>query len=205
LKDSPGVYALQSVDFLKGGASVFEAYKLDTQITAADVAAGKIWSFRTTGDDEYHGNDYRDVILAGGGNDAAWGNGGDDHLDGQAGDDTLYGGDGNDVLVGGSGADRLDGGAGNDTYYIEDTAELGSDESGIDTVVVSSSVPFDLGEGFENAVFNGSGNWIGRGNAAANAITGGDGADWLEGADGGDAISGGAWADTLLGAPAATS
>lgn len=63
----------------------------------------------------FSGNDRRNVIDGGRGNDVILGNGGNDTLDGGAGKDLLFGGLGDDKLNGGGGADSLFGGLGSDT------------------------------------------------------------------------------------------
>jgi Ca2+-binding RTX toxin-like protein len=110
----------------------------------------------------------RDHLLAGKGNDAAFGLGGGDrlygrkgkdHLDGgdgndrlkgHAGNDRLGGGNGNDRLLGGAGANRLDGGAGADTYVIaaDDKSRKQADliigyEAG-ETLIIKSDVLANL-------------------------------------------------------------
>jgi Ca2+-binding RTX toxin-like protein len=62
------------------------------------------------GDDWIGGSDLANVLLAGAGDDVAYGLGGKDRLEGQSGDDTLHGDAGNDTLNSGSGFDVLEGG-----------------------------------------------------------------------------------------------
>jgi hypothetical protein len=58
------------------------------------------------------GNELRNIISGGAG---------DETLNGQGGDDEIFGGEGNDLLVAGAGARSLDGGAGDDVILIGDT------------------------------------------------------------------------------------
>jgi hypothetical protein len=88
--------------------------------------------------DALRGDERRNVMSGGGGNDQLSGMGGDDQLNGGPGNDRLDGGGGNDRLIGGNGRDQLLGGAGNDTINASDRA--GGDRvtcgAGRDTVTV---------------------------------------------------------------------
>ena len=69
----------------------------------------------TATDDILTGTPYKDVILAGAGNDRIDGRGGDDVICGEDGRDTIHGGDGEDRVWGDRGSDHLFGDDGNDT------------------------------------------------------------------------------------------
>lgn len=69
------------------------------------------------------GQQHRDTIIGGSGNDAIRGEGGHDVLEGQAGDDSIFGGNGHDHLSGGTGVDILRGGRGRDTIVDEPEPE----------------------------------------------------------------------------------
>ena len=111
---------------------------------------------------------YANVILAGAGDDTAYGGvgsdlivgrGGDDYLRGQADGDLLIGGTGNDTLEGGAGHDQLFGGLGDDTltggpgeddlfgdagadHFIFDGGQdtIHAYEQGIDRITLDASV-----------------------------------------------------------------
>ncbi|MGD9864398.1 MAG: M10 family metallopeptidase C-terminal domain-containing protein [Pseudodonghicola sp.] len=67
------------------------------------------------GNDILRGNDGADILRGGDGDDSLLGQGGNDRLLGETGDDVLEGGAGDDILSGHAGKDRLTGGAGDDT------------------------------------------------------------------------------------------
>jgi serralysin len=68
------------------------------------------------GNDIITGNELRNILYGGIGNDT---------LDGLGGDDDVFGGEGNDHIVAGIGASYLDGGAGDDVILVGDT-DLGA-------------------------------------------------------------------------------
>lgn len=156
-------------------------------------------------------------LLATGGDVAATGNslnnlmtgsGQDNLLNGMDGDDTLRGEAGDDTLVGGLGTDVFIGGSGHDTYVLDSALESITEtlNDGIDTVQIASS--YTLSEHLENLIFDGTGSFIGIGNAAANRMTGNAGDneffggaanDSLFGGDGNDSMSGGTGVDSMVG------
>ncbi|WP_445535174.1 putative Ig domain-containing protein [Acinetobacter sp. G18] len=120
---------------------------------------------------------------------------------------TLTGGAGDDYLDGGAGADKLLGGLGNDTYAIDNSGDIVTENAseGIDTVL--SSITYTLGNNLENLTLTGStainatGNTLNNtltGNSGVNALNGGAGNDILDGQGGNDQLTGGTGADTAL-------
>jgi Ca2+-binding RTX toxin-like protein len=71
------------------------------------------------------GNDFRNVIWGGAGDDYFEGGGGDDYLDARAGNNTLYGGAGNDDIRGDSGGESTAIYSGNRTEYKVEKAPSG--------------------------------------------------------------------------------
>ncbi|WP_228156321.1 putative Ig domain-containing protein [Acinetobacter seifertii] len=120
---------------------------------------------------------------------------------------TLTGGAGDDYVDGGAGADKLLGGLGNDTYVIDNSGDIVTENAseGIDTVL--SSITYTLGSNLENLTLTGStainatGNTLNNtltGNSGVNALNGGAGNDILDGQGGNDQLTGGTGADTAL-------
>lgn len=137
------------------------------------------------------GDDLKDTLTGGIGNDAFYG---------MAGADTIDGGAGDDRLDGGTGADTLTGGAGNDLYIIDnigDRAIESATTSGTDTV--QTSISWTLGTGLENLTLTGSANLNGAGNGLTNVLIGNDGNNVLSAGAGNDTLDGGAGRDSLTG------
>ena len=107
---------------------------------------------------------------------------------------------GNDVITGTTGADALRGFAGNDSYTVNNSGDVVTEQldQGIDSVT-TTLWKYALTYNVENLTYAGSGNFTGTGNSLANAITGGNGADTLHGMDGNDIIKGGAGNDMIYG------
>ena len=122
-----------------------------------------------------------------------------DTLTGDSGSNRLSGGAGNDILDGGAGADNLLGGAGDDFFYVDNSADAVTENSGegLDTVV--SSLSWVLGANVENLILAGSSAINGTGNALANSLTGNGGANTLDGASGDDFVQGLGGNDSLIG------
>ncbi|NNU57211.1 M10 family metallopeptidase, partial [Rhizobium indigoferae] len=114
---------------------------------------------------------------------------------------TIIGGGGNDWLNGAAGADSLIGGTGDDTYFVDNAADLVTENAsqGTDTVRTSQLISYTLGVNVENLTYTGTGAFSGIGNGLDNTITGGAAADTLLGGDGNDWLNGAAGADSLLG------
>jgi serralysin len=136
------------------------------------------------------------------------GNAMDNVLTGNSAINTLTGGAGNDWLDGMTGADKLLGGLGNDTYVVDNTGDLVTENlnEGVDTV--NTTLTYTLGVNVENltltgsAAINATGNTqdnILTGNDAINTLTGGAGNDTLLAWAGNDILVGGAGKDILTG------
>jgi len=132
-------------------------------------------------------------------NNVMTGGGGDNLLNGMDGNDTLHGDDGEDTLIGGAGVDVFHGGEGNDTFVLDSATEVVIEtlNDGIDTVQIAAS--YTLSEHLENLLLDGTGDFIGTGNAAANRMTGNDGNNAFYAGSGNDSLFGGAGNDTLDG------
>jgi Ca2+-binding RTX toxin-like protein len=122
-----------------------------------------------------------------------------DTLTGDSGSNRLSGGAGNDILDGGAGSDVLLGGAGDDFFYVDNSADAVTENSGegVDTVV--SSLSWVLGANLENLTLSGSSSINGTGNALANTLIGNSGINTLDGGTGDDLVQGLGGNDTLLG------
>ena len=144
------------------------------------------------------GNDRANVILGNGGDNLLSGGNGADVLTGGGGSDTLLGGAQGDSLDGGAGADHMSGGGGNDTYVVDNTGDVVSEDpsQGVDTV--NASVSYTLSANVEFLVLTGAGNLNGTGSAGANTITGNGGDNVLDGGGGKDALTGGLGHDVFL-------
>ena len=110
----------------------------------------------------------------------------------------ILGNAGNNILDGGAGADDMQGGLGDDTYVVDRSDDLVTEEfnSGTDTVVASAG--FILSDHIENLVLSGNGNFAGTGNALSNVLTGNSGDNLLDGGAGADTMRGGAGDDTYV-------
>jgi Ca2+-binding RTX toxin-like protein len=120
-----------------------------------------------------------------------------DALTGDGGVNILVGNAGDDTLDGGAGTDTLTGGTGNDTYYVDTSNDIVNElaNEGIDTIhTTANSYGVSLNYA-ENLIYDGTGNFIGSGNALANLLQGGGGNDTLSGGAGADTLDGGAGID----------
>ncbi|HJT21169.1 MAG TPA: putative Ig domain-containing protein [Nitrospira sp.] len=141
------------------------------------------------------------------GNDVLTGGIGNDQLLGLAGNDTLVGGAGNDLVDGGPGVDNMQGGAGNDTYIVENTGDVVTENPSEGIDMVQSSITYTLGANVESLTLtgtmaiNGTGNSLDNvliGNSSNNSLTGGPGNDRLDGGLGNDTMAGGTGNDTYV-------
>lgn len=114
-------------------------------------------------------------------------------------DDMITGSVNDNVIDGGVGADTMIGSAGNDTYYIDNAADVITEQAneGIDTV--NTIFTHVLGNNFEHLTLTGASNVNGTGTDADNTIVGNTGVNILTGGLGNDWLDGGAGADTLIG------
>lgn len=135
---------------------------------------------------------------------AILGEGGNDILTGGVGDDLLVGGDGDDLMTGGLGSNTLIGGLGADRYFVSSAADsiVEYANEGVDSVYTALAV-YTLATHVEDLNFNGSGSFLGIGNAGNNVIIGGTSRDELFGLDGNDSLNDGGGGDgnedTLIG------
>ncbi len=111
---------------------------------------------------------------------------------------SIIGGAGNDTLNGGGGTDMLTGLIGNDTYII-DGGDTVVEAAGEGTDLVKSSWAHTLAANVENLTLTGVLDINGTGNVLANVITGNSGKNTLSGRDGDDTLNGGLGLDKLLG------
>ncbi|WP_044870706.1 peroxidase family protein [Pseudomonas sp. LFM046] len=147
--------------------------------------------------DLFNGGPGVDNFLGTAGDDIANGGAGSDILNGLAGNDILNGDGGNDTLIGGAGNDVMTGGAGNDTYDVREAGDVVVELAGGGTDTVRTSLgSYTLGANVENLLYDGTGNFVGTGNALANLLVGGVGDDVLMGKGGADTMRGGAGNDT---------
>ncbi|MFZ3019434.1 MAG: VCBS domain-containing protein [Gallionella sp.] len=127
------------------------------------------------------------------------GGAGADTLYAGAGDDTLIGGAGNDVLDGGVGADAMSGGLNNDTYVVDNSGDLVTENPGEGIDSVQSGISYTLTDNVENLTLTGTAAIDGTGNALDNVIVGNTGNNVLSGLEGNDTLTGNSGNDTLDG------
>jgi Ca2+-binding RTX toxin-like protein len=113
---------------------------------------------------------------------------------------TLIGNAANNILDGAQGADFMQGGAGDDTYFVDSTNDVVTENSneGIDTVYTSVSLGRNLDANIENLILLGNATTA-TGNGLDNTLIGNDLANTLNGGAGDDTLDGGAGVDTLIG------
>jgi Ca2+-binding RTX toxin-like protein len=122
-------------------------------------------------------------------------------LIGNAGANILLGGLGNDTLNGRGGADDMRGGQGDDTYVVNDSGDMitedGGPGAGVD--LVRTAIGYALEGNVENGELLGLAAINLVGNEADNTMTGNPGDNILLGGIGLDTLDGGAGADTMRG------
>jgi Ca2+-binding RTX toxin-like protein len=155
--------------------------------------------------DEMIGDEVRNWLGGGAGDDLLYGMGGDDSMEGHNGNDNMFGGIGNDWFRGGSGNDEMSGGEGYDR--IDYWGEIGSQsEFGKLGVFVDLSKNYAIDNwGFIDTFSDieaASGSSLADeiwGDDKNNDLTAGAGNDRLEGVKGDDTLRGDAGNDTLNG------
>lgn len=198
--DGDDVYKVDNIGDV-ASESEFGPAGTDLVITSADhtMGVGIENLLATGGDVEAIGNSLNNNMT---------GSGQDNVLNGMDGNDTLIGAAGDDTLIGGSGIDVFIGGSGHDTYVLDSALESITEtlNDGIDTVQIAAN--YVLSDHLENLIFDGTGSFIGVGNASANKLTGNAGNneffggaanDSLYGGDGDDSLSGGSGVDSMVG------
>ncbi|WP_316431143.1 S8 family serine peptidase [Leptolyngbya sp. NK1-12] len=100
------------------------------------IADGTIIENAVTGDgnDVIQGNDFKNDLNGGRGNDTLNGAANSDRINGSRGNDWLNGGTGNDTVSGGAGNDRLTGGQDADRFLFSTTESFQSPQLGVDTL-----------------------------------------------------------------------
>jgi Ca2+-binding RTX toxin-like protein len=144
------------------------------------------------------GNNVENLTLTGSTAINGTGNTLDNYLTGNSAVNTLTGGAGNDTFDGGAGADRLIGGTGNDTYYVDNTGDVVTENANEGTDTVQSSITYTLGTNVENLTLTGTSAINGTGNTLNNVITGNSANNTLSGGTGADTMVGGLGNDTYV-------
>ncbi|WP_438749607.1 calcium-binding protein [Pararhizobium sp. O133] len=111
---------------------------------------------------------------------------------------SIIGGAGNDTLNGGGGTDRLTGLIGNDIYIV-DGSDTVVEAAGEGTDLVKASAAHTLAANVENLTLTGTLDFNGTGNELANIVIGNNGKNTLQGKDGDDTLNGGLGLDKLVG------
>ena len=168
-----------------GGTILLQGFDID-DLDASDFVFPIVGTLTS---DWIYGDDGRDVIYGGGGNDS---------VSAGEGDDTVYGGEGNDWLGGDAGSDTLDGGEGDD-WLEGDWLEA---DAGDDTLSGGEGDDVLVGGEGDDTLDGGDGDDLLVGDRRADrtaevAAPGGD--DLLRGGAGDDVINGGSGDDTLYG------
>ena len=172
-----------------------------TKVTLGSNAADTYNDTANTSNAYFNGGQGDDVINAGSGNDFLVGGVGNDALNGGAGNDSFLGGAGNDIIDGGTGADNMAGGAGDDTYYVDNVADVVTENAGEGNDTIYTSVSLTAGQiaNVENVILTGNANLNLTGDSGNNSLTGNAGNNVLDGGAGNDIFYGGAGNDTILG------
>jgi Ca2+-binding RTX toxin-like protein len=133
-------------------------------------------------DNIIYGNAFSNIINGGGGDDTIYGE---------------YGADGFGLL-----ADTLIGGTGDDRYYVNTAGDavIEAADEGNDTVHLTGSINYTLGDNVENLVMTYAGGAvIGTGNGLDNSIIGNSNINTLIGGGGDDILDGRGGPDTMIG------
>ncbi|MES2353861.1 MAG: calcium-binding protein [Pseudomonadota bacterium] len=98
-----------------------------------------------------------------------------------------------------AGADTMIGGAGNDSYTVDNTGDVITENANEGTDAVQSSVTYTLSANVENLTLAGTSAINATGNGSDNVITGNSAINTLSGGAGNDTLNGGTGADKMLG------
>ena len=139
------------------------------------------------------------VELTGSDNLNVTGNGVANELYGNSGSNVLIGGAGNDILDGGEGLDVMMGGTNDDTYVVDSTGDVVTEQAGEGVDSVYASINYALGINVDNLLLTGYENLTGTGNSNNNVLTGNVGNNSLDGGTGNDTLAGSYGDDTLVG------
>ncbi|NEO65838.1 MAG: calcium-binding protein [Moorea sp. SIO4G2] len=152
------------------------------------------------GNDTLIGGAGNDTLNSGSDNDTLIGGEGNDFLLGGPGNDSMSGGSGNDFLDGGSGNDFLDGGMGDDTYLVDSTGDVVTEDpgNGTDTIISFIDYTLEINPNVEKLILNESAHY-GYGNTLDNTIVGKDNNNVLSGNSGNDSLFGNGGNDILSG------
>lgn len=118
---------------------------------------------------------------------------------GSASDNTLIGNSAANVLSGLAGIDTMIGNDGNDTYVVDNTSDVVTENANQGIDLVQSSVTYTATANVENLTLTGTLSINGTGNNLDNILIGNSGANTLTGNDGNDSLDGGSGADTMIG------
>jgi serralysin len=175
-------------DTMRGGAGN-DFYVLDrlADVVVENAGAGTDTA-RTTFNYELPAN-VEKLLLIGSGHVNAVGN---------ALNNTLTGNTGNNALNGQTGADTMAGAAGNDLYFVDQSGDLITENTGEGTDTVRATISYRLGNHLENLTLQGSGNFSGVGNGLVNTLLGNGGANSLDGRGSADVLTGSGGSDTFI-------
>ncbi len=115
---------------------------------------------------------------------------------GNTSNNTLVGNIGNNLLDGRAGIDTMIGGYGNDTYFVDNTNDQVSENSGQGIDLIQSELSWILAGNVENLILTGTSNINATGNSSVNILTGNSGINSIDGREGIDTMIGGAGDDT---------
>jgi len=105
----------------------------------------------------------------------------------------------NNIMTDNNAASTLSGGLGNDTYVVQNSDTIITENTGEGTDTVQSSINYTLNSNVENLTVTGSGNLNGTGNSLNNLLTGNNATNTLVTLSGNDTLDGGAGADSMYG------
>ncbi len=209
-------------DILAGGAGIdtadysdeFQGVRVDLSITSQQDTVGAGLD-TLTGIEDLIGSQHNDWLFGDDKRNVIEGGFGDDNLFGRGGDDLIWGREGNDILLGGLGDDILVGGDGIDTasYLFAvggvrvDLSIAGSQNTlsdGLDALAsienISGSLHHDIlfGDEHRNRLEGLDGNDLLSGMAGDDVLFGGAGNDTLAGGAGNDVLEGGSGIDWAI-------